>query len=118
MKKILATFLFMPVIAFSQSDDVKTIDIPTHCISYEKLDSVLEEFDELPMIRGISSRETESGMIQSMMVLFMNKGKNSWTLVEKFDDQTYCILGVGTGMEPVPNNIIQDIENRRLKKKS
>jgi hypothetical protein len=119
MKKMLATLLFMPMIAFSQSDDeIKVIDIPAHCISYSNLDILLEEFDELPLIRGISSRETETGMKESMMVLFMNKDKATWTLVEKMDDKTYCILAVGSGIEPVPGNIIQDIQKRRLQKKS
>jgi hypothetical protein len=115
MKKMLAGLLMMPAVAFSQANRVDEVKLNVLCVSLETLEEVLTEYNELPMIRGKSHRADNS---ENPVVVFMNAKTKSWTLIEKNKSGKYCILGVGENMEPVPNNIIEDIIKERQGKKS
>lgn len=119
MKKLLAILLMMPVIAFSQTNAKETVkNIEAECITLQSLDSLLNEFDELPFVRGLSNRQIGTTAIQNPMVLFVNAKTMTWTLMEKTGDGLYCILAVGTTFEPVPAKIIDDIQDKRRKSRS
>ena len=118
MKNMLATLLILPTVAFSQSNGADEIKINTYCVTLQTLEDVLSEFDELPMIRGKSSRENKSEVTESPLVVFMNSKTKTWTIIERNTSGKYCILAVGENMEPVPGNIIEDIIKERQGKKS
>jgi len=118
MKKMLATLLFMPVIAFSQPNEAEEINIPTHCVSIKVLEEVLTEFNELPMLRGKTERHINGIPTENTLVIFMNTETKTWTIVEKMINGSYCVLSAGGGFEPVPKEIIDRVIDNRQQKRS
>jgi hypothetical protein len=116
MKKMLATLLFMPVIAFSQSNEVEEINILTHCVSIKVLEDITTEFNELPMLRAKAEREFNGQLIENTLVIFVNMETKSWTIAEKMINGSYCILSVGNSFKPVPKEIIDRVVKERQQK--
>lgn len=112
-KYLVALLLIVSSTVYAQQSN-----LPVYCINYNSLDSTLSEWDEIPFVRGKSFRENSSGEIRNALVLFVNANKRTWTLVEKFSDDKYCVLAAGTDFEPVPAKIIDDVINEREKSKS
>jgi hypothetical protein len=118
MKKLLATILFMPVIAFSQSNEVEQLNLPTYCTQIQSLEDMLSQYNELPMLRGKAEREVAGNPIQNTVVVFMNMETKTWTIVEKMIDGRYCILTAGSSFEPVPKEIIDRVIKEREQRRS
>jgi len=124
MKKILAILLMMPVIAVSEvriievNSEVKTVPIPAYCITIQHLSDILDEHDELPVLRGKSVRKAEGAPDINSLIVFMNAKTGSWTIAEKMPSDTYCVIGVGESMHLVPNEVIDNILKERDRKRS
>jgi hypothetical protein len=118
MKKMLASLLFMPVIAFSQSNESEEIDIPTHCVSIQVLEDVTADFNELPMLRGKTERQIDGQLIENTLVIFVNMETKSWTIAEKMVNGRYCVLAAGNSFQPVPKEIIDRVIKEREQKRS
>ena len=111
MKKILAMFLLMPSLVFA-NPQIKTIQ--TMCLDGKDLTDTVNEFKELPYVRGISTPMAEQDAKMSLVV-FLNPTTGTFTIVEKADDNLYCILAVGGGFEPVPREIQDDVRQDQKK---
>ena len=109
MKKILAMFLLMPSLVFA-NPQIKTIQ--TMCLDGKDLTDTVNEFKELPYVRGISTPMAEQDAKMSLVV-FLNPATGTFTIVEKAGDNLYCILAVGGGFEPVPKNIQDDVKQQQ-----
>jgi hypothetical protein len=124
MKKLLAILLMMPVIAVSDvriievNSEVKTVPIPSYCVTLQHLSDILDEHDELPLIRGKSVRETDKEPSVNPLVVFMNGKTGSWTIAEKMPSNLYCIIAVGSGMQMVPGDVIDNMLKERDRKRS
>ena len=109
MKKILAMCLLMPSLVFA-NPQIKTIQ--TMCLDGKDLTDTVNEFKELPYVRGISTPMAEQDTKMSLVV-FLNPATGTFTIVEKAGDNLYCILAVGGGFEPVPKNIQDDVKQQQ-----
>ena len=109
MKKILAMCLLMPSLVFA-NPQIKTIQ--TMCLDGKDLTDTVNEFKELPYVRGISTPMAEQDAKMSLVV-FLNPATGTFTIVEKAGDNLYCILAVGGGFEPVPKNIQDDVKQQQ-----
>lgn len=118
MKKILAMFLLMPSLAFAFTNSEKqSLDLATMqtvCLNAKDLTSLVDEFKEIPYVRGISRPIVSDGAPLSL-VIFVNPKDKSFTIVEKAAENTYCILAVGNGFEPVPREIQDEVKNEQEK---
>ena len=111
IKKTLALFALMPVLAWAQPQ-MKTYQ--AICISGQDLTKTIDEFKELPYVRGMSSPMSQEGENLSLVV-FINPETRTFTIVEKASGNVYCILAVGGGFEPVPRNIQDDVKSGQEK---
>jgi hypothetical protein len=111
-------YLIVITLAFSSTVYAQQSNLPTQCINGSSLDEVLDEYDEIPFVRGMSFREGKSKQVENSVVFFVNAKTKTWTLVEKFGDNKYCVLAAGGDFEPVPMKVIDDIINERQKSKS
>ena len=109
MKKILAMFLLMPSLVFA-NPQIKTIQ--TMCLNGKDLTDTVNEFKELPYVRGLSTPMAEQDAKMSLVV-FLNPATGTFTIVEKAGENLYCILAVGGGFEPVPKNIQDDVKQQQ-----
>jgi hypothetical protein len=111
MKKFLAMCLLMPSLVFA-NPQIKTIQ--TMCINGNDLTDTVNEFKELPYVRGISTPLSEKDDKMSLVV-FLNPTTGTFTIVEKAADNLYCILAVGGGFEPVPKEIQDNAKQEQEK---
>lgn len=88
----------LPSLSFAQK--VEKVMLETYCVKLDTLEQVLSEYGEIPFIRGLSQRDP-LGTVS--LVVFLNPQTQTWTIVEKFDTDKYCIMAVGSNLEPVPN---------------
>lgn len=70
------------------------------CVSEQELTPVLNKFQEQPVLKFSSMRiiGNAQGYLQS--VLYMNPTTKTWTLVEQWADDLYCIVAIGENAEP------------------
>jgi hypothetical protein len=69
-------------------------------------DSIIKEYGESAMLTMVSSRDVNGKTVDFATVMFVNPKTRSWTMVEKWDDKTFCIVGVGGSLSPYKDNNI------------
>ena len=104
-------FLLMPSLAFAEP---KPATYETICLNGKDLTNTVNEFKELPFVRGLSVPLTQQERKLSL-VIFANPTTGSFTIVEKAGEDLYCILAIGGGFEPVPKDIQDDVKQGQEK---
>lgn len=99
MKKLLFTLSILPLFAFAQSRKVETVLFQTVCLERSDIDNSLQNVEEIPFMRGFSTRETGDARMNNSIVFFMNIKTKTWTIVERLDN-LYCVIAVGEKLEP------------------
>lgn len=97
----------------AQASAIEQVPLPVFCVNYDTLERTLDEYKEIPFVRGKSQRGTDNDPDDYVMVLFVNRETKTWTLVEQVEPDYYCVIGVGKNFEPVPAEIINDIIKRQ-----
>jgi hypothetical protein len=104
MKKLLATLILLPTLAFSQNS-VQTLKFDAHCVNGQTLNQYLQNYGEQPVFRVTSNRDTRSGEVVGIAsVFYLNRETMSWTIVERIDEDRFCVIGTGDGFEFINNN--------------
>lgn len=103
MKKLIMAFFVstLPIFAFSQqpSDPPITGNVPVICVNLEDFVSAIEEFNEVPYITAMSSRDIGDETVKmSSMVIFYNEKTKTFTIAEKIGNY-YCVIALGENME-------------------
>lgn len=75
--------------------------MPVVCMHILDFASTVEEFGEMPMLRGDSVRFTEKDPRSNIMVLFLNPNTKTWTLAERINQEVVCVVAVGEQLEPL-----------------
>jgi hypothetical protein len=62
---------------------------------------LLIEFDEVPALTMITTREGVNGKTaRHSTLLFINYETKSWSLIEKLDTGEFCVVGAGEEITP------------------
>jgi hypothetical protein len=97
MKNLLICLLFLPVFAYSQT--IKG-SFPVVCADLEEFAKALEDFEEIPLLTGMSVREFENeSPFSTALVVFANGKTGTFTIAEKFNDKI-CIVTMGKNFKP------------------
>ena len=104
----------IPNLVFAQEvlNETRTV----YCVNEQNLNKLVTEFDEIPFIRALNSPVLGVPMFNPL-VIFVNQTTGSFTVVEKLEEQKYCILAVGGSFEPVPAEIVKRFNDDRIKEK-
>ena len=116
MKKIFAMFLLVPslVLANSEKPSIQISTYETICLSAKDLTSLIDEFKEIPYVRGISKPVV--GDDSSLpLVIFVNPQSKTFTIVERASKDIFCILAVGANFQPVPKEVQDDVKESQNK---
>ena len=74
------------------------------CVSQDILYPTLNQYGEQPVLSMDSRRITEIGQQtddrQYPAILFANASSGTWTLVEKHNESSYCVIAVGNSLKP------------------
>lgn len=111
MKKILVMFLLMPSLALANPQIQKDEII---CLNSNQLTETVNEFKELPYVRGISMPISRDD-IKFSLVVFVNPKTGSFTIAEKRAENLYCIIAIGTDFAPVPKELQDDLRQHQEK---
>ena len=97
--KFLITVSLLTGTAWAQQDPVVKLD--ALCIDRKGLEKVLsQDYQETPMLIMISGRTLGDRTVRLATVLFVNANTRSWTLIEQWDENRYCMVAGGTDMRP------------------
>ncbi len=93
----LVTAFFFPL--FAQSE----IIYPTQlvCVTAQELVPVLEKYQEKPILKFSSHRVVGNSQGHLQSVLYMNPTTKTWTLVEQWAEDLYCVVSIGSEAEPI-----------------
>ena len=100
MKTKLIALLLAASSTVACSKEPRVISIPAPCIDSNTMAKLLGEFDEMPALTMITTREGVDGKTaRHSTLLFINYETKSWSMVEKVDGE-FCILGAGEEITP------------------
>ena len=101
MEKYLISFLLI-VSSFSavSKENYIEIDMPMICTSAEAVSEMLTEYEEVPALRGFTTRETINGFVDNFFTIYVNPKNRSWTMIEKYSEDMYCLVVAGHSMKP------------------
>ena len=106
MEKYLAAILL--AFGFSVNAQVVKGTIPIMCTSLESLAQTLEEYNEVPLLTGLSKRDTGDGTLWPFsMVIFANGETGTYTIAEKVENM-YCVIGIGENLQPFVDKETQE----------
>ena len=116
MKKIIAMFLLMPTLVFANSEkpSLQVSTYETVCLSAKDLSSLIDEFKEIPYVRGVS-RPVIGDDSSLPLVIFVNPQSKTFTIVERASKDIYCILAVGSNFQPVPKELQDEVKENQNK---
>lgn len=102
LKKVLASLALIvgtihPSIASENRLEFMTAFL---CGSIDQIAEVLEIHGEEPALTATSTREIAGKFEEVPMVLFINMKTKSWTTVEQYTRNVYCVTGLGEGIKP------------------
>lgn len=70
------------------------------CVTEQELTPVLTKYQEQPVLKFSSMRVVGNSQGYLQSVLYMNPTTKTWTLVEQWDENLYCIVSIGIDAEP------------------
>lgn len=98
MEKYLATLLLTASFS-SYADVISSFRAACgHPIDFAR---TMENHGEFPLIRGSSKRVLEDTPFESTIVVFLNPQTRTFTIAEKINESTICIVAAGDEMEPL-----------------
>jgi len=112
MKKIITSLLlFLPVISFA-----KTYNVEVYCSNEKTVIGVLVEHGEKPMLTMNSFRDVRTGDKNRLGVLFVNPEKRTWTLIERINNDLFCIIGMGEMIKPFEDKVEEKKDDKKPNK--
>jgi hypothetical protein len=118
MKTAVLGLCMMSSMAWAQATGPVITMFPAVCVDAETLSKTVDEFKELPFARGISLDLGNAESAPQSLVIFVNPRTQTWTMVERVNDNQYCIMALGQKFEPVPTDIRDRVEEGQRKDQS
>jgi hypothetical protein len=103
LKYILASLaLTVGTIHPSMASEITRFPTELVCVGPNQLAETITDFEEIPFVGGVGVREVESvGIVENNIVVFVNPKTNSFTMVERFSKDLYCVIAIGQGLRPL-----------------
>ena len=103
LKKILASLvLTVGLIHPSIASEITQFPTSLMCVNKQGLTQTITEFEELSFAGGVSMRDVPGvGLVKNNLVIFVNPKTQSWTMVERFTKDMYCVIALGEGFRPL-----------------
>jgi len=103
LKKILTLIaLTAGIIHPSTASEITQFPTSLMCVDKRGITQIITEFEELSFAGGVSMRDVSGvGLVANNLVIFVNPKTKSWTMVERFSKELYCIVAVGEGFRPL-----------------
>lgn len=96
MKKL---FLALALVSSTTYASQK-FELTTVCSTGADIHKVLTEYNEEPMLKMTSNRSVGGKVANFSNILFVNAKEGSFTMVEQYEKDLFCIVAVGTDLKP------------------
>jgi hypothetical protein len=103
MNRYLIALIFLSVMITSgcaANQPLVKRSVETMCVDSLVLAQTLVEYGEKPALTMTTNREMSKGVESFATVLFVNYQTKSWTLVEQYSEDLYCVIGMGNHLTP------------------
>ncbi len=70
------------------------------CADWPRINQTLQQYQESPMLRMQSLRKINGEVTRIPAVVFVNATTGTYTLVERWDEDQYCVILVGEHFTP------------------
>lgn len=105
LKKALASLaLTVGLPLHSMASDVVQFPTRLACTDYKTIIKNVDKFKEKPFAIMESFRDFNGTVLTTTTLLFVNPKTKSYTMVEKFNDDLYCVVSMGENLEPYLEN--------------
>ncbi len=84
----------------SIAGEIFVADSQITCSDEKTVLKVINESGETPMLKMTNLRYTNGMPTENVSILFMNIETKTWTLVERFNEETFCVIGLGNEIIP------------------
>jgi hypothetical protein len=98
MKKFIAAIILSCTASFTAHAEI--IQIPATCLTANELIEFLLNFDETASLTMTSSRADKNNILEHNTVLFINYETKTWTMVEQFSKNKFCVTATGENIRP------------------
>lgn len=97
LKRILASLaLTAGIVHPSIASEITKFPTELICVDQQGLTETITEFEEIGFAGGVAMRDIHSvGLVENNLVIFVNPKTQSWTIVERFSKDLYCVLALG-----------------------
>lgn len=96
MKKL---FLALALVSSTTYASQK-FELTTVCSTGADIYKVLTDYDEKPMLKMKSNRLKRGTLVPYSNILFVNAKEGSFTMVEQYEEDLFCVVALGTDLEP------------------
>jgi len=70
------------------------------CGDYPSITATLTEYNEIPFVKMAAHRLTPTGdVFKNQIVLFVNPRTKTYTIVERFSSNLFCVVSIGEQLE-------------------
>lgn len=115
MKKLVLAAYLISTSIYAQQNPDKLIKLSASCSSEERVLSLIKKFEEVPMLRMESERELGDGKtVEFITIMFVNPNTLSYTIVERFTKDIYCITGTGKNVTPMLEGATKEKQNDQM----
>ena len=105
MRTLVLIFTLLSTAAVFAQEDTASQYFPTTilCTNWETVGRSLSRYGEKPMIKSQSIRFVGGNRQMVHMIIFTNPETRTWTMIEQFDNELYCIMGAGEDLQAFDN---------------
>jgi UDP-glucose 4-epimerase len=93
----LVTAFFFPL--FAQAETIYRTQLV--CVTAQELVPVLEKYQEKPILKFSAHRVVGNSVVNLPSVLYMNSTTKTWTLIEQWAEDLFCVVSIGSDSEPI-----------------
>ena len=94
MRTIVACLALLTAVV-SHAETVQSILV---CESWPVVREVINNSAERPLLRGVSNRGINNELVQFETIIFVNPDSGSFTVVERWNDELFCVVQSGVNM--------------------
>jgi hypothetical protein len=83
-----------------QAQEIFTVTTLTNCSNWDSINAMLSSYHEQPMLQMTALRRIDNQEVMVQSILFANKNTGSYSLIEKWNDEQFCLVQVGQDLKP------------------
>lgn len=98
------TLVAAVLLTWSLLANAQTFQSQTTCAEWQVIGQIIAQFGEQPALQGLSNRILDGQRTQVVTIIFLNPVNHSFTTIEKWGDDMFCVIQTGESLVPYNAN--------------